>query len=326
MSLSLNKPSTGATGWADAVNANFATIEDSLLIARGICQARLTLSSTDPVTTGSLTSQSTLYLLPFMGNQIGLYDTTSSQWTLQELGSSGLSFKLTGDGAERDTSGSPIDASKTYDVFVWNDSGTLKLALEIWSTNTARANALDVVQGVCVRGSNSGYLYVGTVWTDSNTDLNDAAFLRFVWNEYHRVPVRDYKADLADSWTDAGNGTWSEINTGSSAFKCQFVVGRDLRPISARVKVTSESSYHTAIAQDGTTYSRSTSTIGSGAGTVRGAAIAEFSAFPGVGYHYLQGIETTQNSSTATAWGDNGGTIGGSTVGIQSGMFVDFER
>jgi hypothetical protein len=41
---------------------------------------------------------------------------------------------------------------------------------------------------------------------------------------------------------------------------------------------------------------------------------------PGVGYHYLQAIETSYSAGSVTFFGDNGATVGSSTVGAQSGF------
>ena len=92
-----------------------------------ICQGRLTLTSGVPVTTSDVTGAGTIYFTPFRGNQIGIYDGTNDiVMTFSEI-----SVALSG-----------LTAGYVYDLFVYDNSGTLALDPPlVWTNSTTRATA-----------------------------------------------------------------------------------------------------------------------------------------------------------------------------------------
>lgn len=87
-----------------------------------ICQGRLTLTSGDPTPTTDVTAATTVYWTPFKGNKTSLYDGT--RWKL--YGVSEISLAL----------GTIINA-QAYDIFIYDNGGTVTLELLEWANATA---------------------------------------------------------------------------------------------------------------------------------------------------------------------------------------------
>lgn len=104
--------------------------------AIGICNFRLTLTSTVPVTTSDVTGVSTVYITPYIGNRIALYD--GATWNLRE-------------GVEGAIATGALSASKIYDVFVYDNAGTPASETLAWTNDTTRATGLTYQNGVVVK-------------------------------------------------------------------------------------------------------------------------------------------------------------------------------
>ena len=118
-----------------------------------VASGRLTLTSGTPVLTGSVTSAGTVYFTPYKGNQIGLY--TGSAWKLMTF--SELSITL-----------STLSASTAYDVFAYDNSGTVALETVAWTNSTTRATALTTQDGVMVKSGTTTRRYLGSFITDAS--------------------------------------------------------------------------------------------------------------------------------------------------------------
>jgi hypothetical protein len=148
------------------------------------CDGRLTTESGVAVSTTNRQSQSTIYFTPYNGNRIALY--TGSIWNIHRF--TELSLALSGL-----TSGLP------YDVYVYNNSGTLTLELTAWTNGTTRATALAIQNGVYVKTGVTTRRWLGTIYTTSTTTTEDSAGTansfggkRYVYNHYNRVPRRAF--------------------------------------------------------------------------------------------------------------------------------------
>lgn len=143
----------------------------------GICNGRLTLSSGVPIPVTDVTAASTLYFTPFKGNQVALFNGTT--WSL---------FPFT----ERSLSLSGLLANTVYDIFIYDNGGTLTLEAVPWVANangsvtsiattrtvtTTAAHGLAIGQLVTIAGNsgagNNGTWRVATVPTTTTfTVLN----------------------------------------------------------------------------------------------------------------------------------------------------------
>jgi len=170
---------------------------------------RLTLTSGIPVTSGDITAATVLYFTPYMGNKIELY--YAGEWT--EYLFNELSLSLSG-----------YTADKNYDIFIYNNSGTLTLESVAWTNDTTRATALTTQDGVYVKSGDSTRRYLGTIRTTSTTgQCADSANKRYCWNYYNRVNKHSWKAS---DWVghNYSSSSWRYWNNDSS-FKIEFVTG-----------------------------------------------------------------------------------------------------
>jgi hypothetical protein len=170
------------------------------LLARGICQGRLTTESGVPVSSSDRTSQGTIYFTPYNGNLLSLYDGT--RWKLYTF--SQFSLALTA------TSGS------NYDVFVYDNAGTLTLELSgAWTNDTTRADALTTQDGISVKSGATTRRWVGTIRASGANVTEDSKAKRFVWNAYSQVRRLLTVRETDDTWNYT-TGTWREKNGGSN--------------------------------------------------------------------------------------------------------------
>lgn len=132
---------------------------------------RLTVSSTVPVYDGST---ATLYYLPYVSDLVYLTNSTGN-WIPYTFTSVSLAI-------------SPRSAGSTYDVFLYNNAGTLTLELStVFTGGTTRVDALALRNGVYVKNSDATRLWLGTIRMATSTVITDAETGRFVWNAYNRV-------------------------------------------------------------------------------------------------------------------------------------------
>jgi hypothetical protein len=148
---------------------------------------RLTLTTAVPVTTSDVTGASTLYYALYHHNLIGLYDGTS--WTLHTF-------------AERSLALSGLTSGKNYDVFLYDNSGTLTLELSAaWTNDTTRADALATQDGVTVKSGATTRRWLGTIRTTGTTTTEDSEANRYVFNAANRVARTFGKAESAEAHT-----------------------------------------------------------------------------------------------------------------------------
>lgn len=172
---------------------------------------RLTTESGVPVSTSDRTSQSTIYYTPFNGNSIHLFDGTLWQ-----------PFNFT----ERSLALSGLTADKNYDVFLYDNAGTLTLELSAaWTNDTTRADALATQDGVYVKDGAATRRWLGVIRTTSTSTIEDSETNRFVWNLYNQT-ARVCKSSAAISTSHTySTGALREWNAGSGFVRAQFISG-----------------------------------------------------------------------------------------------------
>jgi pectate lyase-like protein len=265
----------------------------------GICQGRLTLTSGTPVTTADVTGATSVYFTPYTGNGIGLYDG-SSLWTLLTFTEATLALGTL-------TSGLP------YDVFAYNNSGTIALEALAWSSGTTRATALTLQDGILVKTGATTRRYLGTFYTTSTTQTEDSFAKRFLWNYYNRVarPMRVVDATNTWQWT---TNSYQQANAAATN-QLDFVVGVAEVEVEATVigfaaNATVPQRVEVSIGVD------SASTAASGViGQFASLAIAgepqivtaSLKAYSAIGRHFWAWLERDSTATGTTTWlGDNG--------------------
>ena len=103
-----------------------------------VSNGRLTLATGVAIPTTDQIGKTSVFYTPYGGNRIGLYDGT--MWAAYSFTELTLALGT-------------LTASKNYDVFLYNNAGTLTLELgTAWTSDTARADALALQDGVYVEG------------------------------------------------------------------------------------------------------------------------------------------------------------------------------
>jgi hypothetical protein len=258
------------------------------------CEGRLTLTTGVAVTSADVTGASTLYFTPYHGNRISLYD--GSAWDTTAFAEVSLALSLI--------------AATNYDVFLYDNAGTLTLETVAWSTDTARAVALAVQDGVLVKTGALTRRYLGTIRASGTDTTEDSLAKRFVWNHVHRVRRAMQVLEATNSWTYT-TATYRQAN-GSNANQLAIVVG--VAGEALQVQVAAEFSQvdtaRVAVGADSTSVPMPGS-IGralSQGGGARGAAASVVNTIPAVGYHFYAWLEHSVASGTTTWYGDDGGT------------------
>ena len=275
------------------------TLQRTLALCGLTPGGRLTTESGVPISSSDRTSQGTLYYTPYLHDYIRLYDGTRPKLYLFTERS--LSLTMT--------------SGKNYDVFLYDNSGTLTLELSsAWTNDTTRANALAWQSGVgWVKSGSATRLWLGTIRA-SGTNVTESSFLTtdapaksFVWNAYNQFKRGFCVKDSTDSW----NYTTATIRQkrGSSNNQIEFVCGMPIAwtatdyAYSVNTGVVFRSN---GVGIDSTT---AFSGIIQGAAPTGGYGAAHVSGGKGVvaaGYHYIAALERSDATGTSTWYGDIG--------------------
>lgn len=189
---------------------------------------RLTLSSGLAVTSADVTAATTVYYTPYKGKHIGLYDTGASTWTLFSF--SQISIAV------------PATSHTNYDVFIYNNAGTIAAETVAWSNDTTRATALALQNGVYVKSGNASRRYVGSFRTTAvSGQTEDSRTKRFVWNYDNRIARPLARAESTLSWTYS-TATVRQAN-GNNANQLLVLVGvlEDVLSVNLFANVTNSS-------------------------------------------------------------------------------------
>jgi len=273
----------------------------------GVADFRLTLTSGVPVMTVDTTG-TTLYMTPFKGNRIALYNTTEAVWDV--LSSAEVSLALSG-----------LTAGKNYDVFAYNNNGTVAFEILVWTNDTTRATAIATQDGVPVKTGALDRRLVGTFralsttqieWKLGGTGAGGVAASLGLWhaNPKVRVPVKGMIRDSTDSWTYSTTAFRAANNSGAMRVNL-LDGGGDM----AALAVNHQNAYGgTGSQAAGGIGLDSTSTLAAAAtaafgGTAVLGAMASFFAGPiGLGWHYLQALEARYAGANASSFYGDGGS------------------
>lgn len=161
--------------------------EGSTLLDIGRCDFRLTLTTAVPVTTSDVTAATTVFVTPTSGYQCAVYDGATA-WLGRT--STELSFSIAG-----------FAINTNFDVWLYDNAGTLATESLAWSGDTTRATALTTQNGVLVKTGATTRRYLGTFRTTGTLGQTEDSFAkRFVWNYYNRHPRPMRLTDPTNTW------------------------------------------------------------------------------------------------------------------------------
>ena len=288
-----------------------------------MCEGRLTLTSGLAVTVADVTAATTIYFTPYKeGNRIALFD--GSKWKVYAFTEVSLALgTLTDD--------------LPYDVFLYDNAGTLTLEFAAWTSATARhaagiyATLLPAQNGVKVKSTNGTAIdntrrYLGTFRTETTTTTEDSLAKRFVWNYYNRVPRPMRVLEATDTWAYT-TATLRQAN-GSTANQIAVVVGVAEVEIVVDVKASASSDAAArhlvvAIGHNSTSAAATGSVMPYLESQVASRPIplsAHLRTYPAVGYSYFAWLEYSTAAGTTTWQGD----AGAPTI-VQSGITGSIE-
>lgn len=190
---------------ADLLTSNILTLDQN------INNCRLTLETGVAVSTSDQTAKTAVFLTPYSGNRLALFNGTN--WQL---------YAIT---ADKSLALGTLTSGKLYDIFAADSSGNVTMEFSAaWASDTARTDALTTQDGVLVKSGSVTKRYLGTIRTTSTTTTEDSLTKRFVWNSYNQVdrPMSTGFVSDSHSYTTA---TWREWHAGTNSTRLQFVVG-----------------------------------------------------------------------------------------------------
>jgi hypothetical protein len=153
------------------------------------CQGRLSFFNTGPSFGDG--NCSGLYLVPYKGNQISLFNPGFG-WTTYSIPTVASAPALYFNS---------LNTAKCYDVFAYWDGAAVQLTNLAWTNLITRATPLTYQDGVYVLSTDPTRLYLGT-FTPYNTSLvNDYPGERGLWNYFNRVQKAVKRFDTTASWT-----------------------------------------------------------------------------------------------------------------------------
>lgn len=272
---------------------------------------RLTLTSGTPVTTADVTGAGTIYYTPYLHDRIRIYDGT--RWKVYFFTERSLALSLT--------------SGKNYDVFIYDNAGTLTLELSAaWTNDTTRADALTTQDGVTVKSGALTRLWLGTIRASGTNTTEDSGGgttsqvggKRFVSNAYNRVLRNITVIDTTDSWSYTTN-TVRQTNA-ATGNKVEFVLCRADIIVNGRAVISpylfnnasgSAAAYKSGIGVNSTT--AFSGLVGAGfnansasTGAVYSCINSSYVGYVGAGYGYLAWLEKGA-PGTSSGQGDNGG-------------------
>ncbi len=182
---------------------------------------RLTAVTGNAIPVNSTLNQGTMYYTAVTNDgtitsnnfQIVIYDGTR----LRLYSSAQISLSLT------------MTSGKNYDVFIYDNAGTLTLELSAaWTNDTTRADALASQSGTIVKSGTTTRRWIGTVRASGSNVYDDnvggsTGGSRFLWNAYNQAQRMIFVEEATTNWSYTSQTVRQA--RGSSANKVQFVTG-----------------------------------------------------------------------------------------------------
>lgn len=227
------------------------------------------------------------------------------------------------------TTTSPLVTGKLpYDIFVYNNSGSLALELLAWTDNLTRATALTTQDGVDVKSGATTRRYAGTLMTTLTVGQSEFSVARRqLWNTYNRKKIFMYCFDTTDSWTyTLAAFRAANANKTDGVGRVSCCIGKaDVEFRVDNVNI-SQNTGANKVAAGGVGIDSQTVSSAQIYGIVMGTAdsyvahTAYYEGWPAVGGHWIQRLELSEAVGT-TKWGGDVNSPGQ----ILIGMIVEFE-
>jgi len=263
-----------------------------------VAEGRLTLESGVAVSTSNQTAKTIVYYTPYNGNNISLYN--GSKW--DTINFSQVSLTL-----------GTLTSSKNYDIFGYNNNGTLTLELSAaWTNDTTRADAITLQNGVYCKTGSLTRRYLGTIRTTNTTTTEDSLINRFVWNINNKVNRRLYSPSIFGWWsysTQAWRGMGGSSNE-TNRIRVVNGLNENIISVTAGVLFTvspaaGDTLYHLGIGQDTETSAIAKTRILSYNTKESCQLYVNTNSFVGQGFHYYAPLELCAAYTTPYLYGSD---------------------
>jgi hypothetical protein len=245
---------------------------------------RLTLTSATPVTTADVTAATTLYYTPYQGDQIALFN--GATWDI--LSFTELSIAV------------PATTSQMYDVFCYNNGGTATLELLAWTSDTVRATALALQNGILCKTGALTRRYLGSMRTTAvSGKTEDSIANRLVWNYYHRVMRRMFAEENTAHYYNGAYRKWNNADTNNLL---AFIIGyvEDTQILgggNVAFSAQAGDSPFTTLYLNGAQMTTTAPDVGWVGTTNYIKESATYPVYPALGYNYLQMYEYSDRAN-----------------------------
>jgi hypothetical protein len=264
-----------------------------------VASCRLTLESGVAISTTDQLAKTAVFLTPYLGNQIGLY--VNGGWIARSFVETTLSL-------------SGFTSGKPFDIFAYDNSGTLALEALVWTNDTTRATAIAFQDGVPVKSGDTTRRLVGTIYTSATGQTQikfgsaasggDPAYIG-IDNVYNRTHASVFVADTTASWAKASGGSIEALNS-SNGNRVSFIralPGDKVESLlTTRVNTAVGGIGSVGFGLDSTTVYNArciNPTVGTNlTSNVFISTQANYSGYPGVGFHYLQALQFSATAAT----------------------------
>jgi len=302
-----------------AMNEISGVVTPTATPASPVTGGRLTLTTGVPVLSADVTAATSTFFALYNGastminsNGTGVFVSTPHGELTQTL-------------ADATKSPAAAAANSLYDMFVWNDAGTIRCTRGLaWTNATTRAAALARVSGIVVNNvavangpaAQQG-TYVGTIATDAAVQLNmmfapagalgGTANRLDVWNMYNRVLTSAVNFDSTGTW--AYDAVQWRAKNGNANNSITFVTGfaedmiEALNIGNATVSATTTLG-HVSIALDSTAArnTNAANTQGTSAAGAFANYVSSLKMQAPLGQHFLCPIEQGFNGAGTVDW------------------------
>lgn len=276
--------------------------------AQPTCYGRLSLSSSQPISSTDIASATAFWFLPYGGNTVDIYDG-SANWNR-------FTFSAM-------SSAVPNTSVVMHDVTIYNSTGVLALSSTAWTNDTTRAVGITRQNGVEVLTGALGHLFLGSYRTTNTPgQVDDTRTKRYLSNRYNQEKRHMMVAETTASWSYAGVD-YRQANA-SALNQLDFVCS-----VPMAVEATATHSclgsdvvfrqFATGIGLDSTTVNSSVNGLVGANNSVQVGAVAEYKGVPGAGRHRLVWLESGNANSTMSFNGFSG--VNSTQTGIVGEIF-----
>lgn len=264
------------------------------------CQGRLTGTTGVPITTSDVNGTTSVYYTPFEGNQCWVYDG-SAAWVLRTF--TEFTVSLAG-----------CTASRPYDLFLYDNAGTLATETLIWTNGTTRGTALTKQNGVWVKTGATTRRFVGSYYCNSSGGQTDDSYVkRFICNAAFQRgrPLRKIDASVGAYASATIRQLDNDPANKVEVLACLPGIQVTLETVTAMSNGTANAEIKVGIGEDATT-SFSSSLVGGVAFRTAvsgdyGHLVSRLDTMPTEGYHYYS-INESVSTGQINYTGNNGMT------------------